>query len=456
VSIADEVAVRFPSTTATAPRRQTSTKKNLVGIVGVVATLAAVVLSVVRTPDFGATDTIWAEDGRRFYQGTLQHNFFDLLFTPYNGYLHLVPRVLVEIVRIFPLAWAAVVIAIMGALMASLCALLVYRASARHLRWPALRIAVAAPVALSYVGQQELANNFAGLHLLLLYVAFWMVIWNPARRSLQLLAAFVLFAAVGSDPVAALYLPLAILRYRTVRGWRGLFPAAAIGIGLAFQAVGIVLRDTLHSRAVSPHYDPWWATDHYFQAVIGQGLYTEQLNERLGNVVTPGDAHYVAWAFGAAVLALALARVTQPNWPLILVALVHSLLLFDGLVMQGGNDSWRYELPAICLFLVAVAGALIPREGSPLRAPWKVLKAIPAFAALALVTLCIFAGYAQDMDWRGNGPSFAAQLSQAAQTCRDPHVTEAEIKVAPAFAAWTMTVPCDLVRARNGFFELSP
>lgn len=428
-------------------------------LVGTAALAAGVVLSVVRTQGFGATDTIWAEDARIFYQGSTQQGFLSLLFTPYNGYLHLVPRVLIEVVRLFPLAWAAEVIAVMGALVTSACALLIYRAGSKHLQSPALRIAVAAPVALPYIGQLELANNFACLHFLLLYTAFWMVIWHPVRLRLQILAAAVLFCTVASDPVAGVFLPLAVLRWWALRGpeprrwwsgWRGGLPALAMGFGMVFQAVGILFRHALDSRRISPHYDPIWALREYVQTVIGQGLFTEHANKRIGLVVADNDAHYVAWALAGVVLLVALLRLTAPNWPLVIAALVHSVLLFCGLAMQGGSTAPRYELPAICLFLVAGAGLLVPRRDAvALVTPY----ALPAYGVLGLVALCIVGGYAEDMQWRGTGPSFDSQVSKAAVACAAPDAQNAKIEVAPAFAPWSMTVPCELVRGRHAFFR---
>lgn len=421
-------------------------------VIGVLALVAGVVLSLMRTKGFGATDTIWAEDAKVFYQGTLDHGFIDLLFTPYNGYLHLVPRVLIEIVRIFPLSWAAQVIATIGALITSGCAVLIYRAGRRHLHSPALRIAVAAPVALPYIGQLELANNFACLHFLLLYTAFWMVIWNPVHRRMQAVAAFMLFCTVASDPVAMVFFPLALLRWHTLRSWRGALPAAAMAAGMAFQTVGILFRHALTSRNIKPHYDPIWAVGQYIRTVIGQGLFTEHADERVHTVVQVGDAHYVAWALAAVALVLALLRVTEPNWPLVIVALVHSVLLFCGLAMQGGTAAPRYELPAICLFLVAVAGLLTPRkDAAALLTPY----AVPAYGVLGLVVLCIVGGYSQDMQWRGKGPSYAAQMTKAAASCSEPGAQNAAVSIAPAFptTSWAMTVPCDLVRSRDQFFR---
>ncbi|MFD0630769.1 hypothetical protein ACFQ9X_02990 [Catenulispora yoronensis] len=252
-------------------------------------------------------------------------------------------------------------------------------------------------------------------------------------------------------------------------------------MGLAFQAVGIVFRNALHGRGISPHYDIWWATDQYFQTVLGQGLYTEQLNERLGFIMPAGDAHYLAWAAAGVVLVLAVVRVTRPNWPVVVMGVLHSVLLFDGLAMQGGSDAPRYEMPAICLLLAAVGGALTSGEG--LRAGverestrgsssvvwsavwsrvwstvWSVLRAVPGVVALGFVVGCIFGGYTQptNVDWRSKGPSFDAQLSQAAAVCADKARSDVQIAMAPSFASWTMTVPCDLVRNRDDFFQLSP
>lgn len=452
------VAERVPAVSSTtAPKQRTLPWGVWKPVVAVLVLVAAVLLSLKRTQGFGATDTIWAEDGRQFYAGTLQHNFIDLLFTPYNGYLHFVPRVLIEVVRFFPLSWAAAVIATMGALVTSACALLVYRASRRHLPSTALRIAVAAPVALPYVGQLELANNFACLHFLLLYVSFWMVIWNPEHRRNQYLAAFVLFCTIGSDPVDGVFLPLALLRWWTLRGRRGALPAIGMGVGMLFQGIGIVFRHALDNRPMKPHYDPVWAVEQFFKTVAGQGLYTADVNERLGLPVNAVDAQYVAWAIAGVALLLALLRITAPNWPLVLTALVHSLLLFCGLAMQGGSAAPRYELPAICLFLVAVAGLVVPRRGSAIAfSLTAVPRVIPAFAVLGLVVLCIYGGYGRSSHWRAVGPSFSAQLSKASQTCASGDAQSAVIQVAPTFRPWAMTVPCELVRHRDAFFQLSP
>jgi hypothetical protein len=88
----------------------------------------------------------FAEDGRDFLHDAATLSVFDALTTSYAGYYHLGPRLLAEITASFPVAWWAAVNAVLVALATLGLALVVYAASGPHLRHPALRLLVAAPV----------------------------------------------------------------------------------------------------------------------------------------------------------------------------------------------------------------------------------------------------------------------------------------------------------------------
>jgi hypothetical protein len=226
-------------------------------------------------PGHGALDTVWGEDGVVFYDGTLRNGPLSLILQPYNGYLHVVPRLVMEVVRCFPLSAAAAVMATLGALMTSCCAFLVYFASSGHLRSRALRLAITVPAALPYVGQLEVGNNVLSIHCVLLYVAFWMCLWNPDSRPRQILAATVLFLTVASDPLTAVYIPLLILRLWAVRSWRGRLPAIAMAASLALQGYGILFRHALQSRkgAVLVRVPRWGDSQGFGMRVAGSGSY---------------------------------------------------------------------------------------------------------------------------------------------------------------------------------------
>jgi len=72
--------------------------------------LAAAGLSLLRQPGVPAVDSIWAEDGQVFYNQAVQWSFLHSLFTPYNGYFQLVPRVMIESVTLLPVNAAAAAI----------------------------------------------------------------------------------------------------------------------------------------------------------------------------------------------------------------------------------------------------------------------------------------------------------------------------------------------------------
>lgn len=95
--------------------------------------LAAAALSLARQGGPGALDSIWAEDGSH-YQFTFNHSAFHTLFTPVNGYLLLVQRLVLSVIAIFPIAWAAALMAIAGGLASAGDARSSPRGAARSLR----------------------------------------------------------------------------------------------------------------------------------------------------------------------------------------------------------------------------------------------------------------------------------------------------------------------------------
>jgi hypothetical protein len=423
------------------PEAVTGSRRRLTMPLGVVAVICLTSLAVLRLPGGpGATDTVWAEDGSLFYQDTLVKNPVGLLFTPYNGYLHFVPRTLMEFVRFFPVADLAWVLAVTGATVTSALAVFVFVASEGHLRSSLLRAAIAAPVAFTWIAQLELPNNVVNLHWYLLYVAFWAAVWNPIGRGRQILAAVVLFCAVGSDPLSAIYLPLIILRLWTLRGWRGGIPAIGMAAGLLFQGVGIVFFHALTSRATPPVYDPAWAAHGYAAEVVGQAFWAGAEPRRLG------------WAIIAGFLLLALTRVTKAQWLFAAVALLCSALLYGALTMKGGSIAWRYAAPATFLLLssvAAVAGPLRVEGGSR-----RIASHAPAAVLLVLVSVCVVRGYSTGLavDLRSNSPSWRGEMAKATATCAQPGQESADLGVAPT--GWTIRLPCGLVRNQNGFLEL--
>ena len=176
---------------------------------GVAAVLAGALVSLARQGGVGALDTAYDEDARIFLADAAALSPLDSLTASYQGYYHLVPRLLAEIAVLFPAPAAAAVLAVLAALVTSLLALFVFVAARAHLPYWPLRLVAAAPVVTLPLAQDEIPNAVCNLHWPLLYATVWALLWVPARISGRVVAVVVVAATVTSDLLALAFLPLA-------------------------------------------------------------------------------------------------------------------------------------------------------------------------------------------------------------------------------------------------------
>src|SRR5207245_9232388 len=109
----------------------TGTRKRVgVFVVAVVGWIAlTTLLQLLRVSDgVPAWRTIWAEDGTFFVPRALEHPATSL-FVTHAGYYQLISRLIALPVAALPVGWASFVLAIGGALSASLLSVYVYWAS---------------------------------------------------------------------------------------------------------------------------------------------------------------------------------------------------------------------------------------------------------------------------------------------------------------------------------------
>jgi hypothetical protein len=173
------------------------------------AFVAAVVFLLVIPAGWARLDHLWAEDGARFMVDAVRQPALTNLVEPYGGYLHTLPRLVAELVALFPLEWTAAGFAVCAATLRALIALLTFAASGAYLRSTPLRLALAALVVVLPAGNSETVNNMANLHWFLLYGAFWALLWRNGPR---VPVAVFLFLAAVSSPFVLLLAPIAIAR----------------------------------------------------------------------------------------------------------------------------------------------------------------------------------------------------------------------------------------------------
>lgn len=410
-------------------------------LIAALAVLAGTAISIYGQR--GALNTVWAEDGGIFYQATLRHGLLETLSIPYNGYYQLLPRLMIQLVRVFPLTAAAEAMAIIGAVTTSCLAVLVYAASSEHLSSRIVRFCVSAPVAVLYVAQEELGNNIVNIPWYMVYVAFWMLLWNPEETWRRWLAAIVLFLTAASDPTTVVLLPLAVTRVAVVRGRRGFTGPAAFVAGLAYQAEGLLFQNSYATRVAMPsRYDPLWASSSYLKDVVLPSMVGGRWWAEPGSHTT---ALIVATGLLVGFLIIAAFRLTEPRWMLACAAVVSSYVLYLPLVMQGGVRA-RYVGAPTLLLLAGVAALVVPRA----RRQW------PAIALAALIAVVISLNLHTD-SIRTKGPSWSAGVATATKLCASDAKSWVDVGISPRWgrvSAWNINLPCTLVRNQHKFFQI--
>ena len=202
-----------PYSPSAAPRTWSCGALAAAAQVAAVALGAAVLL--LRVPGIPPWDTVYAEDYFLFLPGALQHPWH--LFVAFDGYVQLVPRLIAQLVTYLPLADAARGLAVVGALVAALCALFIFHASAGHIRSVTLRVLLASGVILLSSAPMEIADSGVNTLWYLGLAMFWAVLWRPRTPAGIAVAALVGFLVTASTSIVILFAPLLAMRLFVLR-----------------------------------------------------------------------------------------------------------------------------------------------------------------------------------------------------------------------------------------------
>ncbi len=366
------------------------------------------------------------------------HSFPDALTTTSAGYLHIVPRLLVEPATWFPLDAAAAIIAVGAAVTASLLAAYVWVATRSVFDTQRARALVVALFLLAPPAAIELAGAAENFHWYGLAASFWALLHRPATRREAVAATAVVALTALSDPMLALLLPLLVLRpgglLRAQLGAR-LIPAAAVA-GLAVQAVAILGASGPEGQS---SFSPLDLPAIYSQRVAGPALL--------------GD-----WWFGRLWLAV--------GWPAAWIALALLSALVVRAATSGAAERRRHAMLAaagsLVLFSVPLAirgtAGMVPETGAlfaggarytyaPLLLAWVPLLLLADRRAgsgrhLATLFVVVVATSSMGITDRGLGPDWADTLAQARRACAAGAVS-VRPRVAPLSRTWRVTLPCN-------------
>ena len=213
--------------------------------------LAGTVVELWRVSGERGWQSLWGEDSGVFLSQQLAIGGGRALFTSYNGYGHLVPRLLTSLNVLWPLRDVPALVCGEAAAVASLCAVVIARASRTLVPSWFLRVAMGATLLVLPITRVENLTNLANCQWYLLSALVWVVLWRPRHWTGRILAVLVIAGAFGSSPLAALVLPVLLWR---LWAWRDRFNAVLVGVALLggwYQWLLVATINVHHYRQAS-------------------------------------------------------------------------------------------------------------------------------------------------------------------------------------------------------------
>lgn len=384
---------------------------------------------------------VWAEDAG-FLENRLDAGPVLSLFDPYQGYLHVLPRAVVEVAALLPLRDYAVGVTGLCCLVAGAVAGLVHHCSRDVVRSRPARIGVALVTVLLPTLASEVLGNTGNLHWFLLWLTPWVLLCRPRSAREGWTLGAVLLVVGLSEIQAAMFGPLLLVGLRDRRR-RPM--AAGFVLGIAAQVV--TLLATGRSAASADE-----GTPSLLDLVQGYGLHVflQQWRPATGGVgdllVDRGWSVVVAASvpFLLVLVALVVSSRTKDDRILTATLLAGAVVPFvAGLVLNFRSflafSDFAFDTLAIfaplryavvpAMFVLAAVAVVADRASRPIGAALLV-------ALLALGLWHFDAGPTNRSDERG----WVAALDRAAETCRRTGAEEVDVRTAPD--TWEVRLRC--------------
>jgi hypothetical protein len=431
-------------------------------IVGVLLFLAFVVaatgLQLARQEGNPLVDTMWAEDGTIFLTEALADRSPDEIVTPYAGYLHVVPRSLARGVSLVPLSHAARADRLLAALTVSLLAGYVYFASREFIPSKVGRGALAVLMVLLPSAGLETNANITNLHWYLFVACFFALFHDPDTRGGRVATWAVMIAAVLSEGIILLLVPVAL--WRLWQAWKnGSWAARSFNIVflvLAAVHLLVILTDDSQEFQNGPVL---------YQALPGLYGFRVVLSLLLGEraVIDLVDRYDLfPGRLAAAVTITVLVALAAYVWflrrdladrGLLLVAMLYSGVVFLAPTVGRGNTAGivpnhglytlpgaRYMLAPSLLLATVIIAVLSQRDPrAPARA-WRAMQAIVLVGAALILgfNLRMPTGSSDFVTW-------ADELEKTTEWCEVTGAEIGEVRISPEGLPWAVEVDCDVL-----------
>ena len=408
-------------------------------LLAVAAVLALAALQAFRQRGVHAWDTIWAEDGPIFYQGTRS---LGSLFHTYSGYLELVPRTLGWIVNRVPVDQVSRAITVTAALTTALCGLAVYAFSGTLVRSPWLRVVLGVSVAVLPAALYENLNSITNVIWPLLFANFWALLAVPTNRRRSVLGATVCVLSALSSVLALLYLPVTALLAWKRRDRESRIVFVAFFVAAAVQGLFVLTANDQSPKGTTHPAD---LLPIYSVRVLGSGFLGEDWLGRAWNHLGFGVGA-IAGAAAVVGVGLLLWRTRGTRRCLGALAIGQSVFTYAIAIALRGSDGFKLipddfvptgaRFATLALWLL-LSGVAILLTGARLPAVVRQVCIVLFVAWFAVLAVHDFRG----VNSRSDGPSWAAGVAAAHASCRDaPAGRVVEVPISPP--GWSIRLTC--------------
>lgn len=398
----------------------------------------AAALQLLRQDPAKLLDSLWAEDGPIFLGGAMSMGTFDAITTPYAGYLVVVQRLVGEIGHLVPLWDAPAVMNVAATLVVGITGIVVWVASAGHIRSHYLRALLVVLTLLSPVAGVESVASGTYLAWFMTFGAFWLLFWRPATIwSACLGGVFILLTGLSS-PALIFFTPIALLRALAIRDRRDLPILGGFGLAVAIQLPVTMLSE---GPPADSRWEPEMVTVFLQRVVDGSVLGLELGSEAWKSW---GWTFLIGLTVMVALYLAVLAYRARSGRLFLLVAVATSVGMFTASLYERGITLtllWpvgmenflgaRYAIVP-CLLLISAVLVLLDRLVGQSRIWRGAAVATAAVLLLALVTSF------QTAERRG--PPWDDALRAAAAECRRGSPEVGIVYVTPE--GMTMGIPC--------------
>lgn len=426
--------------------------------VALVAAAIAAFGAVARQQGVPRYRTIWAEDGGLFAQcPMLEPSPLTCVVTPYDGWLHLVPRLLGWAADIAPPSLLSYTLTGLAALVLAGCAFLIARAVAGASGSAIAGLVAGISVALVYPAGAEVAGNITNLPWAMFAASAVIVTCSMLGRSVDGLDATFVLLTLASSPFGLLIGALVAVgwllrRQSQLRPWLLVLGATIVGVQLAVSRVSP--RNAIPDLPVTLASPIGWLWDLLFVKgpFGGRGL----LPGWLVGATTVAVLVLIVWrTFRSEPTGTQLERRLARWSPLLAIGALAaaSSAVFAASTYLNNHVTARYEyVPAVALVVALPLGvALLARSWTrSFGVAGRVIRSSSvADGLVAVVVLVGFATTFRVTTGASPGPSYPAAFREAIRAC-EGGAGFAIVPISPLPAgsitrSWEIQIPCDRV-----------